>query len=46
MSGKEPTGSHYDVIIIGAGNSGLITACYLARACKKVLVLEHRQLPV
>src|SRR5437667_3777652 len=32
----------YDVIIIGAGNNGLVTACYLARAGRKVLVLERR----
>lgn len=34
--------SRYDVIIIGAGHNGLVTACYLARAGKKVLVLERR----
>src|SRR5205807_8169668 len=32
----------YDVIIIGAGHNGLVTAGYLARAGKKVLVLERR----
>src|SRR5262245_34971310 len=32
----------YDAIIIGAGHNGLVTACYLARASKKVLVLERR----
>src|ERR1041384_4809968 len=32
----------YDVIIIGGGHNGLITAAYLARAGKKVLVLERR----
>jgi phytoene dehydrogenase-like protein len=35
---------HYDVIIIGAGHNGLVTACYLARAGRKVLVLERRSL--
>ena len=32
----------YDAIIIGAGHNGLVTACYLARAGKKVLILERR----
>jgi phytoene dehydrogenase-like protein len=32
----------HDAIIIGAGHNGLVTACYLAKAGKKVLVLERR----
>ena len=34
--------AQYDAIIIGAGHNGLVTACYLARANWKVLVLERR----
>jgi len=34
----------YDVVIIGAGHNGMICAAYLARAGKKVLVLERRHL--
>src|SRR6516162_6034556 len=34
----------YDAIIIGAGHNGLVTACYLAKAGWKVLVLERRYL--
>lgn len=32
----------YDAIVIGGGHNGLVTACYLARAHWKVLVLERR----
>ncbi|GAB4495185.1 MAG: NAD(P)/FAD-dependent oxidoreductase [Anaerolineales bacterium] len=34
--------NHHDVIIIGAGHNGLTAAAYLAKAGKRVLVLEKR----
>src|SRR5579863_804501 len=33
---------HYDVIVIGGGHNGLVNAAYLAKAGKKVLLLELR----
>src|SRR5262245_1817272 len=38
MSSKQK----YDVVVIGGGHNGLVNAAYLARASKKVLVLERR----
>src|SRR5256885_6027150 len=41
-----PSGSNsnYDVIVIGGGHNGLVNAAYLARAGKKVLLLERRHM--
>jgi phytoene dehydrogenase-like protein len=33
---------NYDAIVVGAGHNGLVTAAYLARAGRKILVLERR----
>ncbi len=38
-AGREKT---FDVIVVGAGHNGLVCACYLARAGRRVLVIERR----
>lgn len=37
------TKQRYDILIVGAGHNGLVAATYLAKAGKKVLVLEQRE---
>jgi len=36
--------AHYDVVVVGGGHNGLTCACYLAKAGRKVLVLERRHI--
>ena len=39
-----PSDPEYDIIIVGAGHNGLVTAAYLAKEGMKVLVLERREM--
>ncbi|MBE2245002.1 MAG: NAD(P)/FAD-dependent oxidoreductase [Burkholderiaceae bacterium] len=39
------TQASYDIVTMGAGHNGLVAAAYLAKAGKKVLVLERKAYP-
>lgn len=43
MREKDAMSNEYDVVCMGAGHNGLVTAAYLAKAGKRVLVLEAKE---
>ena len=40
---QELAGKRWDAIIVGGGHNGLVTACYLAKAGLKVVVVEKNE---
>ncbi|OQY97377.1 MAG: hypothetical protein B6D35_15360 [Candidatus Brocadia sp. UTAMX2] len=42
---KDALYPHYDAIVIGAGVAGLVCGTVLAKAGKKVLIIEHHSIP-
>jgi phytoene dehydrogenase-like protein len=39
------TDPQFDIIVVGSGHNGLIASAYLAKAGKKILVLEKKSYP-
>ena len=40
-NGPDPRAQRYDAIVIGAGHNGLVTAAYLSKAGRRVLLIER-----